>query len=72
MYNIFFMFVFHNYSRIKNVLLLKRQIQFVKDQQTGINAKLDAECFALEEQMNSLRLEVSVHHCCVETITLVP
>uniref|UniRef100_H3DGE6 Coiled-coil domain containing 148 n=1 Tax=Tetraodon nigroviridis TaxID=99883 RepID=H3DGE6_TETNG len=47
----------HSNCRIKNVLLLKRQIQFVKDQQTGINAKLDAECFALEEQMNSLRLE---------------
>lgn len=39
----------------------------MKDQQAGINARLEAECFALEEQMNSLRLEVSVHRSCVET-----
>lgn len=42
----------------------------MKDQQAGINARLNAECFALEEQMNSLRLEVSIHHCCVETQSL--
>lgn len=42
----------------------------MKDQQAGINARLDAECFALEEQMNPLRLEVSVPHCCVETQSL--
>lgn len=42
----------------------------MKDQQAEINARLAAECFALEEQINSLRLEVSVHHCCVETQSL--
>lgn len=41
----------------------------MKDQQAGIITRLDAECFALEEQMNSLRLEVSGHHC-VETKSL--
>ncbi|XP_011608694.1 coiled-coil domain-containing protein 148 isoform X1 [Takifugu rubripes] len=34
-----------------------QQIQFVKDQQAGINDKLDEECFSLEEEINSLRLE---------------
>lgn len=38
------------------------QIQFVKDQQAGIRDKLDLECFALEEEVNALRPEVSVHH----------
>lgn len=32
----------------------------MKDQQAGINDKLDEECFSLEEEINSLRLEVSV------------
>lgn len=51
-------------------MFLNRQIESAKDQQAGINARLDAECFALAEQTNSLRLEVSVHHCCVETQSL--
>lgn len=38
------------------------QIQFVKDQQAGICDKLDMECFTLEEEVNALRPEVSVHH----------
>lgn len=40
------------------VLFFYRQINFVKDQQDGINAKLDAEYLALEEEIIGLGLEV--------------
>lgn len=36
------------------------QIKFVRDQQDGINSKLQAECLTLEEEITGLGLEVSV------------
>lgn len=50
------MFVFYFFM----VLSLNHQINFVKDQQDGINAKLHAEYLALEEEITGLGLEVSV------------
>ncbi len=41
------------------ILLFNYQISFVKDQQDEINAKLQAEYVALEEEINGLGLEVS-------------
>lgn len=40
------------------VLSLNHQINFVKDQQDDINAKLHAEYLALEEEITGLGLEV--------------
>lgn len=46
------------YLRHVHVLSLNYQINFVKDQQNGITAKLHAECVALEEEILGLGLEV--------------
>lgn len=45
--------------KISGVLSSNHQINFVKDQQEEINAKLKAEYMALEEEISGLGLEVS-------------